>query len=286
MNGWRKLEQGVLDMETFHHPEDLRLYVLILLNATHQGGIQVGGVVLGERQYVRSLRKLREDLWFYNGKKIDEYSHSRIQRSIKRLEKCGWLKAEKYEHGYVFTLRPTKDFACGEYLSWMGMSNKEEEREESGGDQPDDGAGSGGSSCGEKDVNGVRIEPANRLKNLEKEEIVENNNIKTTATRDAKDVDRLQALIGHFVGRRGRGFLLTPMDYVAMERISLSELSTDELIVFMDEQFEKQESINPKLTINSPRYLEKALEAYVSPRESLQHIDDLLDGLEEIVTEG
>jgi hypothetical protein len=94
------------------------------LNATYQGGVQVGGVVLGERQYVRSLRKLREDLWFYNGKKIDEYSHSRIQRSIKRLEKDGWLKAEKYEHGYVFTLRPMKDFACGEYLSGMGMSKR------------------------------------------------------------------------------------------------------------------------------------------------------------------
>jgi hypothetical protein len=280
MNGWRKLEQGVLDMETFHHPEDLRLYVLILLNATHQGGIQVGGVVLGERQYVRSLRKLREDLWFYNGKKIDEYSHSRIQRSIKRLEKCGWLKAEKYEHGYVFTLRPTKDFACGEYLSWMGMSNKEEEREESGGDQPDDGAGSGGSSYGEKVVKQVRREPANRLKNLEKEEIENTTNLKGT-----KDGERMQALIGHFIGRRERGLILTPMDYVAMERISLSELSTEELIVFMDEEFDRQQSINPKLTINSPRYLEKALESYISPRESMQHIDDLLDGLEEIVTE-
>ncbi|MGG3916029.1 hypothetical protein [Rossellomorea vietnamensis] len=285
MNGWRKLETGMLDKETFHHTEDLRLYVLILLNATHKGGVQVGGVVLGERQYVRSLRKLREDLWFYNGKKIDEYSHSRIQRSIKRLERDGWLKAEKYEHGYVFTLRPTKDFACGEYLRWMGMSKKEEEREESGGDQPDDGAGSGGPSCGEMDVKQVRREPANRLKNLEKEEILENNNINTTATRDAKDVNRLQALIGHFVGRRGQGFLLTPMDHVAMERISLSELSTDELIMFMDEQFDKQESINPKLTINSPKYLEKALEAYITPRESMQDMDDFLDGLEEIVTE-
>ncbi|MCA1063871.1 hypothetical protein QTG56_01415 [Rossellomorea sp. AcN35-11] len=277
MNGWRKLEQEILDLETFHHPEDLRLYVWILLNATYQGGVQVGGVVLGERQYIRSLRKLREDLWFYNGKKIDEYSNSRIQRSIKRLEECGWLKAEKFQHGYVFTLRPTKDFTCSEYLSWMGMSGKEDGSDDSGGDQPDDGAGSGVSSCGEEDVNQVRKEPANRLKNLENEEIENTTNLNGT-----KDVERLQALIGHFVGRRGRGFLLTPMDYVAMERISLSELSTEELIVFMDEEFDRQQSINPKLTINSPRYLEKALEAYISPRESMQHIDDLLDGLEEI----
>ncbi|UXH46421.1 hypothetical protein N5C46_10380 [Rossellomorea vietnamensis] len=165
------------------------------------------------------------------------------------------------------------------------MSKKEEGREESGDDQPDDGAGSGGSSCGEKDVKQVRREPANRLKKLEKEEILENNNINTTATRDTKDVNRLQALIGHFVGRRERGLILTPMDYVAMERISLSELSTEELIVFMDEEFDRQQSINPKLTINSPKYLEKALEGYITPREAMQDMDDFLDGLEEIVTE-
>ncbi|MGG3916020.1 hypothetical protein [Rossellomorea vietnamensis] len=78
---------------------------------------------------------------------------------------------------------------------------------------------------------------------------------------------------------RERGLILTPMDHVAMERISLSELSTDELIQSMDEQFDKQESINPKLTINSPKYLEKALEAYITPRESMQDMDVSWTGL-------
>jgi hypothetical protein len=45
--------------------------------------------------------------------KTDEYSHSWIERTIKRLE--------KYEHDYVFTLWPTKEFACGEYFKWMGV---------------------------------------------------------------------------------------------------------------------------------------------------------------------
>ncbi|RBP00198.1 hypothetical protein [Rossellomorea aquimaris] len=285
MSGWRKLEKDMVETEIFHHPEDIRMYVWILIHATHKDGVQVGDVVLREGQYIRSIGKLQEDLWFYNGKKKDAYATSRIQRSIKRLEKCGWLKAEKFKHGFIFTVRPVKDPKCGEYLKWMGIPMEVKGDDGSTDDQPDEGAGTLLSSVRESDMKEERMSCENRLKNLEKEEIVENNSINTTATRDAKDVDRLQALIGHFVGRRGRGFLLTPMDHVAMERISLSELSTDELIVFMDEQFDKQESINPKLTINSPRYLEKALEAYISPRESMQHIDDLLDGLEEIVTE-
>ncbi|TMU85868.1 hypothetical protein FGG79_11775 [Bacillus sp. BHET2] len=280
MSGWRKLEQEMLDLETFYHPEDLRLYVWILLNATYQGGVQVGGVVLGERQYIRSIRKLREDLWYYNGKKIDEYSNSRIQRSIKRLEECGLLKAEKFQHGFVFTLRPTKDHTCVDYLEWMGMSVKEDRGDDSGDDQPEEGAGSGMSPYGEKDVNRVEMGSGNRLKNVKKEESLENNN----NNKDATDEERLQELIGHFVARRGKGRLLTAVDQMAMERISSNKMPTMELIAFMDEQFDKQESINPKLTINSPKYLEKAFESYIAPRDTMQELDDMLDRLEERVT--
>lgn len=278
MSGWRKLEKVMVDTEIFHHPEDIRLYVWILLHATHTGGVQVGDVVLGERQYIRSIGKLQEDLWFYNGKKKDAYTASRIQRSIKRLEKYDWLKAEKFQHGFIFTVRPVKDPLCGEYLKWMGIPMEGKGDDEFAGDQPDEGAGTLLSSSRESDMKEERMSCENRLKNLEKEEILENNN------KGAADEERLRALIGHFVGRRGRGFFLTPMDQMAMERISLNEMSTAELIRFMDEQFDKQESINPKLTINSPRYLEKALESYLPPEASMLNLDKMLDGLEESVT--
>ncbi|BCB04065.1 hypothetical protein [Bacillus sp. KH172YL63] len=252
------------------------MYVLILLNSTYKGGVLVGGVVLGERQYVRSLRQLREDLWFYNENGVEEYSHSRIQRSIKRLEKCGWLKAEKYEHGYVFTLRPAKDFACRE----MGTAVKDG-GDESGGDQLDDEAGSGRSFCGEQDVEQEWMESANSQKTLENEGALEN----TTSMNGVKEIGKLQVLIDHFIYRRGRGLILSPMDYLALERISLNELSTDELIAFMDDQFDKQQSVNSRLTIHSPRYLEKALETYLSPRETMEQLDEMLDELEESLRE-
>ncbi|MGM0852615.1 MAG: hypothetical protein ACQEWI_08385 [Bacillota bacterium] len=239
MSGWRKLEKDIVDTEIFHHPEDIRLYVWILSKATHKAGVQVGGVVLGERQYIRSIGKLQEDLWFFNGKKKDEYTTSRIQRSIKRLEKCGWLKAEKFKHGFIFTVRPVKDPECGEYLKWMGIPWQV--NGDSAGDQPDEGAGTVLSTGCESDMKEERMSCENRLEIVEKEEKKENSN------KGLADEGRLQTLIGYFVGRRGRGFLLTPIEQMAMERISLNRMSTDELIGFMDEQFDKQERIAPGL---------------------------------------
>jgi hypothetical protein len=46
MSGWRKIKQKILELDTFYHLEYLLLYVWILLNATYQGGVQVGCVVL------------------------------------------------------------------------------------------------------------------------------------------------------------------------------------------------------------------------------------------------
>jgi hypothetical protein len=80
--------------------------------------------------------------WFFKGKKGDEYSHLRIQR----------LELEKYQHGYVFSFRLAKDFTCGDYLNWIKVSVKEDRCIGSRGDELDDRANSGMSSCGEKHV--------------------------------------------------------------------------------------------------------------------------------------
>jgi hypothetical protein len=139
MSGWRKLKQRMFDLDTFYPLEDLRLCVWILVITTYEGGIQVGCMVLGEMQYIPSIWKFREILWFYNRKKIDESSHSRIQHLINRLE---W---EKYKYAYVFMFWATKDFACGDYLNRIGISVKRGQ-----------GHDSGLSSYGEEDVNRVR----------------------------------------------------------------------------------------------------------------------------------
>ncbi|MEG9295926.1 hypothetical protein V6B33_05675 [Mangrovibacillus sp. Mu-81] len=87
----------------FYHTEDLRIYLWVLFHAREEAGYE-GGFYLEKGQYIQSISELKDRLWFYNGKKKDEYSKSRIQRSIKRLERCGWIRAEKMQYGYVFTV--------------------------------------------------------------------------------------------------------------------------------------------------------------------------------------
>ncbi|WP_406686530.1 hypothetical protein [Rossellomorea vietnamensis] len=142
MSRWRNLNQWMFDLHTFYH-----LYLWVLLNAMYDGRVQLGCVVLGEGYYIRSIGRTREDLFF----KV------RIRHFCKRLE------SERYEYGGVYTFKPMNDLACGIRMFAKKGCN------DSGIDQLDNKADSGMSSCGEKHVNRVRREPANRLKNLEKE---------------------------------------------------------------------------------------------------------------------
>jgi hypothetical protein len=82
MDRWRNLYQSMFDLDTFYH-----LYLWILLNAMYEGRVQLGCVVLGERQYIRSIEKFREGRFF---------------RARWRTF-CKWLDSEKYEYGDVYT---------------------------------------------------------------------------------------------------------------------------------------------------------------------------------------
>jgi hypothetical protein len=59
MDRWRNLNQWIFDLDTINH-----LYLWILLNAMYEGRVQLGCVMIGERQYIPSIGKFRENLFF------------------------------------------------------------------------------------------------------------------------------------------------------------------------------------------------------------------------------
>lgn len=101
MNGRAQFERQVRWSDVFHHVEDMLLYLLLKSVAMVKDGMPFGGIVLNMEHYVLSIHLLRTDLWLYNVKKMDFYSHSRIQRAIKRLGKLGLIKAELFPHSFV-----------------------------------------------------------------------------------------------------------------------------------------------------------------------------------------
>jgi hypothetical protein len=272
LSGWMKVEREILQSQVFFHAEDIRIYLWIAGHAAVRDGAVLGHRVLKKGQFVQSISKIRENLWFYSGNKKDEYSNSRIQRSIKRLEKAGLLTTEKFKHGYVFTVREAQD-PTGDSQS---LDVPDSEGADSVKNESDAGfflpsrLESGLGERGDKVENKKKI-----VKKVEKEKK------KTLTTLTNTMADRLTLITEHFLVRRGGSFSLSPVDQMALEKISLHEMTVDELKAFMDEQFEKIKVHEPNATIHSPKYLLKVLERRESPGKRRDDLEEMLDRLEE-----
>jgi hypothetical protein len=272
--GWTKFERGILESRVFCHPEDVRIYLWISNHAMVKDGVVVGDRVLKRGQYVQAIRVIQDKLWFYDGKKKDVYSSSRIQRSIKRLEKAGLITAEKFKHGYLFTVREAKDPT----LDPQSVDITENEEETIDTHRQEKDAGIILASRCESDIRDVRTSSGNINKNVKN---VENEKKKTLTTLTNTMADKLTLITEHFLVRRGGSFSLSPVDQMALEKISLHEMTVDELKAFMDEQFEKIKVHEPNATIHSPKYLLKALERRESPGVRMDKLDEMLERLEE-----
>lgn len=91
MGGFFKMSKDAFD-ELFDNVLEYRLYSLILRNAVFQEEAEVEGIRLKRGQWVRSYRKLAEDLKYKEGRGYKQYSHQAIQKAMKRLEQRGYIK--------------------------------------------------------------------------------------------------------------------------------------------------------------------------------------------------
>src|SRR5690606_24536653 len=101
-----------IDREIFNHAiwEDVvkfRIFFYILGQAVFaEEGVTVAGIKLERGQYLRSLRKLQEDLAFKEGRgnAVKTYPLTTIQNKIKSLVKEGQIKVKSTERGTLFTV--------------------------------------------------------------------------------------------------------------------------------------------------------------------------------------
>lgn len=104
IKGWTQFKSLVRWSVLYHHVVVLWLYMLLRSDAMLKEGVACGGIMLNSKQFVRSIQLLREDLWFFYMKRMDLYSHARIQLSIKLRKKLGLFTAELFPHGFLFTV--------------------------------------------------------------------------------------------------------------------------------------------------------------------------------------
>ncbi|MFC2135314.1 hypothetical protein ACFLTH_11935 [Bacteroidota bacterium] len=105
MKGWYKVPRALFDKDIWRNPIDARLYFWIAGNAVFiDEGIPYGSVKVGRGQFLRSHRKLKEDLQYTQNNQIKEHSLSTINASIKRLEKAEVIRTKTTELGTLFTV--------------------------------------------------------------------------------------------------------------------------------------------------------------------------------------
>ncbi|AGX04000.1 hypothetical protein B14911_09647 [Bacillus sp. NRRL B-14911] len=102
IKGWTQFRSLVRWSVVFHHVEGLWFYLLLKYGAMLKDGVPCEGIMLNSGQYVRFIYLLRKDLWSYNLKKRDLYSHSQIQSSIMLLKKLSLITAELFSHDFLF----------------------------------------------------------------------------------------------------------------------------------------------------------------------------------------
>lgn len=99
-----------VDREIFEHGiwtnvAEFRIFLYILGKAVwKEEGTKVGDVNIARGQYLRSYRKLREDLMYIENNTVNYYSISQIHRIVEKFVKDGRLKTEKTPLGTLFTV--------------------------------------------------------------------------------------------------------------------------------------------------------------------------------------
>lgn len=104
MQGWIKLHRGILDHELWYDVTTFRLFLYLLLNATHKDGVKKAGIELKRGQFIRSYRKIAQDLAYKEGRGVKEYSIKTISKCVKKLIDAGTITVEETKQGTLFTI--------------------------------------------------------------------------------------------------------------------------------------------------------------------------------------
>lgn len=104
MQGWFKLHRELFDSDIWHDANTFRLFVYLIAQASHQDGIKTKGRTLKRGQYIRSYRKLADDLAYKEGRGFKTLSLSTIKKCVNKLVDAERVNVEETELGTLFTI--------------------------------------------------------------------------------------------------------------------------------------------------------------------------------------
>ncbi|PAE20534.1 hypothetical protein CHH80_11010 [Bacillus sp. 7504-2] len=104
MQGWFKLHRELFDTDLWHDVSTFRLFLYLISQASHKDGVKIKGIELKRGQYIRSYRKLADDLSYKEGRGYKKYSLSTIKSCVNKLIESERVNVNETEVGTLFTI--------------------------------------------------------------------------------------------------------------------------------------------------------------------------------------
>ncbi|MEH7521979.1 DnaD domain protein [Bacillus sp. JJ1503] len=104
MQGWFKLHRELFESDLWHDVSTFRLFLYLISQASHRDGVKTKGIDLKRGQYIRSYRKLADDLSYKEGRGYKKYSLSTIKSCVNKLIESERVNVQETEVGTLFTI--------------------------------------------------------------------------------------------------------------------------------------------------------------------------------------
>ncbi len=116
-----KVDRKIFESDIWLQPVELRLFIYLIGQARHSKKpstkYKSRGIIIERGQVLKSYRKLREELEYFENNAIKNYSLSRIKTAIDRLKGQNRIKTETTQLGTIFTVV--------NYLEYQGSYTKD-----------------------------------------------------------------------------------------------------------------------------------------------------------------
>lgn len=133
MEGWFKIHRIIFENGLWSNPADLRLFMWLVGHAVHsENGQRYGDVRVKRGQYLRSYRKLQEDLQYVENHQIKTPALASIKRSIERLVDSNRITILGTELGTLFTILNYEKYQATESKNETFKYDAEDKKEELG----------------------------------------------------------------------------------------------------------------------------------------------------------
>lgn len=99
------MDRGIFENSIWNDVIEFRIFFYIVGNAIwKEEGVNMGNIHIKRGQYLRSYRRLKDDLMYIENNAIKYYSVSTIKRKVDKLVNDGRLETEETELGTLFTV--------------------------------------------------------------------------------------------------------------------------------------------------------------------------------------